>query len=45
MSAEGDFQAGVVRLAELRGWLVYHTHDSRRSQPEFPDLTLAEGSG
>ena len=37
---EANFQATVIELAELHGWRVYHTHDSRRSQPGFPDLTL-----
>ena len=37
---EAQFQRQVIELAELYGWLVYHTHDSRRSQPGFPDLVL-----
>lgn len=37
---EKQFQEAIVRLAELQGWLVYHTHDSRRSNPGFPDLVL-----
>ena len=32
--------AQVVQLAKLRGWLVYHTFDSRRSASGFPDLVL-----
>lgn len=41
---EKDFQAVVVELAELYGWLVYHTHDSRGSQKGFPDLVLLRGT-
>ena len=37
---EKQFQAAVVEYAELNGWLVYHTYDSRRSNPGFPDLVL-----
>ena len=37
---ESDFQAAVIDLAEWQGWRVYHTHDSRGSQPGFPDLTM-----
>lgn len=37
---EAEFQGQVLRLAELSGWLRYHTRDSRRSQPGFPDLVL-----
>ena len=33
---EAAFQAQIVKLAELTGWKVYHTHDSRRSQEGFP---------
>ena len=31
----------VVEWARRRGWLVYHTHDSRHSAAGYPDLTLA----
>jgi len=27
-------------LARLAGFLVYHTHDSRRSEAGYPDLTI-----
>lgn len=37
---EKTFQSQVVQLARLCGWRVYHTHDSRRSAPGFPDLFL-----
>lgn len=37
---ESDLQAAVVDLATVYGWLHYHTHDSRRSNPGFPDLVL-----
>ena len=37
---ERDFQRSVVELAELYGWMIYHTYDSRRSNPGFPDLVM-----
>ena len=37
---EKQFMAQVVELAKLKGWLVYHTYDSRRSEPGFPDLCM-----
>lgn len=37
---EKEFQARVLTLARLNGWKTYHTHDSRRSAPGFPDLVL-----
>ena len=40
---EAQFQEAVVQLAQLTGWLVYHTFDSRRSQAGYPDLTLVKG--
>jgi hypothetical protein len=40
LQTEKGFQAAVVEYAQLRGWLTYHTYDSRRSDPGFPDLTL-----
>ena len=38
--SEKEFQAAVVKLAKAKGWLAYHTHDSRRSEKGFPDLVL-----
>lgn len=37
---ETSFMAAVVMLAKLSGWLCYHTFDSRRSEPGYPDLHL-----
>jgi hypothetical protein len=39
--SEQQFQQQVIELAQLHGYdLCYHTHDSRRSEPGFPDLVL-----
>ena len=37
---EKQLQQAVLGLARLNGWLAYHTFDSRRSQPGFPDLVM-----
>lgn len=37
---EAAWQGTVVDYARLQGWLDYHTFDSRRSVPGFPDLVL-----
>ena len=41
--SEDDFQARVVALAKRNRWKCYHTHDSRRSDPGWPDLVMARG--
>ena len=38
--SEADFQASILKQAKTFGWLCYHTYDSRRSAPGFPDLVL-----
>ena len=40
--SEKDFQQKVKDLARRLGYLTYHTYDSRRSDPGFPDLVLAK---
>jgi len=37
---ELDFQSVIIAEAKRLGYLVYHTHDSRRSEPGFPDLVM-----
>lgn len=38
--SEKDLQAAVIGAARVLGWRHYHTFDSRRSEPGFPDLVL-----
>lgn len=40
---EKSWQQLVIDLAVTYGWTVYHTFDSRKSQPGFPDLVLVRG--
>ena len=38
--SEKEFQREVVKIARRFHWKVYHTYDSRKSEPGFPDLVL-----
>ena len=40
--SESQFQAEVVKLAKVFGWIWFHPYDSRRSTPGFPDLALVK---
>jgi hypothetical protein len=40
---EKTLQGLVERCARLFSWRAYHTYDSRRSAPGFPDLILIRG--
>jgi hypothetical protein len=40
--SEKEFQAQVIQLARLLDYMVYHTHDSRKSAKGFPDLVLVK---
>lgn len=37
---EKAFQAQVIQAARALGYRIYHTYDSRRSNPGWPDLVL-----
>lgn len=37
---EDQLQTWIIQLAKLTGWRYYHPHDSRKSVPGYPDLTL-----
>jgi hypothetical protein len=41
--SEAQLQASVLELARWRGFLAYHTHDSRHSAAGFPDCVLVRG--
>jgi hypothetical protein len=40
---ESEHQEAVIDLAKMLRWRVYHTFDSRHSEPGFPDLVLVRG--
>ena len=40
---EAEFMQNIIDQATLRGWLVFHAYDSRRSRRGFPDLCLVRG--
>ena len=41
IETERQFTSAIRREAELADWeLIYHTHNSQRSDPGFPDLVL-----
>lgn len=42
---EKTLQRRVEQHAAQFGWLCYHTYDSRRSQPGWPDVFLAHPTG
>lgn len=37
---EKVFMRTVIDVCRLHGYTVFHTHDSRHSQPGFPDLEI-----
>jgi hypothetical protein len=39
--SEGTFQDHLRMLALWGGWKYYHTRDSRKSDPDFPDTVCA----
>lgn len=44
--SEEEWQGVVLKLAALYGWtLTYHTYDSTRSNPGWPDLVLFRPPG
>jgi len=40
IETEKELMQAAINLAQSYGWLVYHTFNSRRSEPGFPDLIL-----
>ena len=41
---EGTLLAEIRKLAKVHGWVCFHTYDSRKSEPGFPDVTLCDGT-
>jgi hypothetical protein len=42
--SEAAFQQQIIDLARLTGHQVFHTYDSRRSEPGFPDLVIVKAT-
>ena len=43
LASEAQLQSAVVEGLSATGWMVYHTYDSRRSAPGFPDIVAVRG--
>jgi hypothetical protein len=43
-TSESQLQSSVVTFMRWRGWMCYHTYDSRRSEKGYPDLTAVKGN-
>lgn len=41
--SEAQFELTIVQYAQLMGWFVYHTRNSKGSVAGFPDLVMARG--
>lgn len=41
---ERELQQAVNEALRWSGWMLYHTHDSRRSQAGFPDIVAVKGA-
>ena len=42
LMSEAQLQRTILDAAKIYGWLCYHTFDSRRCTPGFPDLVLCK---
>lgn len=42
--SEADLLSNIREMARMAAWMVYHTHDSRRSEVGFPDCVLVRRS-
>lgn len=43
-TSETVLLADCRAMARQHGWLIYHTHDSRRSEEGFPDIVATDGT-
>lgn len=42
-ATEAEWQATLIAAARAAGWWVMHHHDSRGTEPGWPDLTCIRG--
>lgn len=43
LATEKQLQRAVMDVARITAWMAYHTQDSRRSEPGFPDCIFVRG--